>query len=50
MDQHGLLGRGGDIFPLAPSLCVTLRRRSTTLMARLDAVLSGLDRRLRYAR
>ena len=46
MDRHGLLGRGGDIFPLAPSLCVTYGEIDH-LLGRLDAVLSGLDRRLR---
>jgi adenosylmethionine-8-amino-7-oxononanoate aminotransferase len=46
MDRHGLLGRGGDIFPLAPSLCVTYGEVDH-LLGRLDAVLSGLDRRLR---
>ena len=49
MDRYGLLGRGGDIFPLAPSLCVTYGEVDD-LLARVDAVLSGLDRRLRYAR
>ena len=49
MDVHGLLGRGGDIFPLAPSLCVTYQEIDE-LMTRLDAVLSGLTRRLRSAR
>ena len=49
MDEHALLGRGGDIFPLAPSLCVTCEEVDD-MLARLDAVLTGLDRRLRYAR
>jgi adenosylmethionine-8-amino-7-oxononanoate aminotransferase len=49
MDEHGILGRGGDIFPLAPSLCVTYEEIDN-LITRLDAVFSGLDRRLRYAR
>jgi adenosylmethionine-8-amino-7-oxononanoate aminotransferase len=47
--ERYLLGRGGDIFPLAPSLCVTCGEIDD-LLARLDAVLSGLDRRLRYER
>jgi adenosylmethionine-8-amino-7-oxononanoate aminotransferase len=49
MDRHGLLGRGGDIFLLAPSLCVT-RGEIDDLMERVDAVLRGLDVRLEYVR
>jgi adenosylmethionine-8-amino-7-oxononanoate aminotransferase len=49
MDRHGLLGRGGDVFLLAPSLCVT-RGEIDELIARVDAVLGGLDSQFGYAR
>jgi adenosylmethionine-8-amino-7-oxononanoate aminotransferase len=49
MDRHGLLGRGGNIFPLAPSLCVT-RGEVDELIERVDAVLGDLDRQLGYVR
>ena len=49
MDRHGLLGRGGDVFLLAPSLCVK-QGEVDELMERVDAVLDGLDRHLGYAR
>jgi adenosylmethionine-8-amino-7-oxononanoate aminotransferase len=45
MDKHGLLGRGGDIFFLAPSLCVT-PTEIDDLIGRVDAVLGDLDRQL----
>jgi L-2,4-diaminobutyrate transaminase len=45
MDRHGLLGRGGDIFSLAPPLCLS-RGEVDELIERLDAVLGGLDRLL----
>jgi adenosylmethionine-8-amino-7-oxononanoate aminotransferase len=45
MDEHGLLGRGGDIFFLAPSLCVT-PTEIDDLIGRVDAVLCDLDRHL----
>ena len=49
MDRHGLLGRGGDIFFLAPSLCVT-RDEVDELITRVDAVIGALDRRFEYVR
>jgi adenosylmethionine-8-amino-7-oxononanoate aminotransferase len=49
MDRHGLLGRGGDVFLLAPSLCVK-QGEVDELVERVDAVLDGLDRHLGYAR
>ena len=45
MDEHGLLGRGGDVFYLAPSLCVT-PEEIDTLLERTDAVIAGLQSRL----
>jgi adenosylmethionine-8-amino-7-oxononanoate aminotransferase len=45
MDRHGLLGRGGDIFFLAPPLCVN-RDEIDHLIARVDAVLGDLVHRL----
>jgi adenosylmethionine-8-amino-7-oxononanoate aminotransferase len=49
MDRHGLLGRGGDVFFLAPSLCVT-RDEVDELITRVDAMIGDLDRRFGYAR
>ncbi|HEY4094944.1 MAG TPA: aminotransferase class III-fold pyridoxal phosphate-dependent enzyme [Baekduia sp.] len=48
MDRHGLLGRGGDVFVLAPPLCTT-RSEVDELIDRVDAVLGDLDHRLGYA-
>jgi adenosylmethionine-8-amino-7-oxononanoate aminotransferase len=42
MTRHGLLGRGGDVFPLAPPLCVT-RGEIDYLVRQLDAVLTDLE-------
>jgi adenosylmethionine-8-amino-7-oxononanoate aminotransferase len=44
MDRHGLLGRGGDIFFLAPPLCVN-RDEIDHLIARVDAVIADLAHR-----
>ena len=49
MDEQGLLGRGGDIFFLAPSLCVT-RAEIDTLIERVDSVIGALDRWLGTSR
>jgi adenosylmethionine-8-amino-7-oxononanoate aminotransferase len=47
MNRYGLLGRAGDVFFLAPPLCVT-RDDIDAMIERVDAVLGGLDRHLGY--
>jgi adenosylmethionine-8-amino-7-oxononanoate aminotransferase len=42
MERHGLLGRGGDVFFVAPPLCVT-RAEVDFLVSQLDAVLAELQ-------
>ncbi len=42
MERHGLLGRGGDIFFVAPPLCVT-RSEVDFLVSQLDAVIAELQ-------
>jgi adenosylmethionine-8-amino-7-oxononanoate aminotransferase len=42
MERHGLLGRGGDVFFVAPPLCVT-RGEVDFLVSQLDAVLAELQ-------
>ena len=42
MERHGLLGRGGDIFPIAPPLCVT-RGEADFLVSQLEAVIAELQ-------
>ena len=42
MERHGLLGRGGDIFSVAPPLCVT-RGEVDFLVSQLDAVIAELQ-------
>ncbi len=42
MERHGLVGRAGDIFFLAPPLCVT-RSEVDFLMSQLDAVIGELQ-------
>jgi adenosylmethionine-8-amino-7-oxononanoate aminotransferase len=46
MTRYGLLGRGGDIFYLAPPLCVT-RSEIDYLVLQLNAVLTDLEADLR---
>jgi adenosylmethionine-8-amino-7-oxononanoate aminotransferase len=42
MERHGLIGRAGDIFFVAPPLCVT-RSEVDFLVGQLDAVLAELQ-------
>jgi adenosylmethionine-8-amino-7-oxononanoate aminotransferase len=42
MERHGLLGRAGDIFFVAPPLCVT-RGEVDFLVSQLDAVIAELQ-------
>jgi adenosylmethionine-8-amino-7-oxononanoate aminotransferase len=42
MERHGLLGRGGDIFPVAPPLCAT-RSEVDFLVSQLEAVIAELQ-------
>ncbi|HEX6451325.1 MAG TPA: aspartate aminotransferase family protein [Trebonia sp.] len=42
MERHGLLGRAGDIFSVAPPLCVT-RSDIDFLVSQLDAVIAELQ-------
>jgi adenosylmethionine-8-amino-7-oxononanoate aminotransferase len=42
MDRHGLLGRAGNIFFLAPPLCAT-RGELDFLVRQLDAVIGELQ-------
>lgn len=46
MAEHGLLGRAGDVFFLAPPLCVT-HAEVDTLMDGVEAIIATLDRQLR---
>ena len=49
MERHGLIGRAGDIFYVAPPLCVT-RGELDFLVRQLDAVIGELQADLRTRR
>ena len=42
MDEHGLLGRAGDIISIAPPLCIT-KDEVDFLVAQLDEILSKVE-------
>ena len=42
MDQHGLLGRGGDIISLSPPLCIT-KDEVDYLVTQLDSIIQQVQ-------